>query len=732
MRILDSLRFAVLVQFILTSIGYAIAYDFQADGLYYNINPDGVTATVTFDYFGSKCYSGDIVIPPSVQYGNGHFLVTGIGSNAFRECNGLKSITIGDNVTDINGYAFYNCFNLESVTLGNSVRMIDNFAFFGCTALTSLELPQSLNKIGESALRACVSLSGKLTFPDQLTSIGSLALAGCTTLESIEIPASVTAIGSGAFQSCSALSSVTINRDESILTIGRNAFLYCNSIYVVHTTDVKNWCKILFETYTSNPVHKSHHLVANGERVMSVTSIEGLERIEKYAFFSNWDIAEIEIPSSVKEIGDSAFCNCWKLNDVTSKATEAIAIGNVFDDSAFRRCVLAVPTGSAANYAQQPSWNMFSTIVELDFKGPVGDINNDGAVDSSDVSALLECILSGGSNNYDLNGDNACDSSDLAVLLEIVLSRSESTLSPEAIAHWNELPPLRVLTLGNSYTDCVLASFRDLRKSFGLKTNGLMIYGIYLGYASLEDYINLFETNEAVSNGRIYHYEGNPEEWKPTTLRDVLSAHWDIITLQQRSTLAADYSSYEPYLSQLIDSIHAICPNKDVKLGWELDWGTFPMNDTDPGLTNWENKVNACQQMLANTPGISFVIPVGTAVQNARTIGVNNDRFLTSDALHVCYGVGQYAVACAWWESIIYPWSGISIVGNNYTCRITPYQAQKSLYHDIPVTERNNIVIQQCAKEAVNNPYTLSGETIRATLQEQYHVTDIPSLFPME
>lgn len=74
MRILDSLRFAVLVQLTLTSIGYAIAYDFQADGLYYNINPDGVTATVTFDYFGSKCYSGDIVIPLPYNMGMAIFL----------------------------------------------------------------------------------------------------------------------------------------------------------------------------------------------------------------------------------------------------------------------------------------------------------------------------------------------------------------------------------------------------------------------------------------------------------------------------------------------------------------------------------------------------------------------------------------------------------------------------------------------------------------------------------
>lgn len=54
-----------------------------------------------------------------------------------------------------------------------------------------------------------------------------------------------------------------------------------------------------------------------------------------------------------------------------------------------------------------------------------GDINGDGAVDSSDVSALLEMVLSGTdavTPEADLNGDGAIDSNDVAALLEQVLA----------------------------------------------------------------------------------------------------------------------------------------------------------------------------------------------------------------------------------------------------------------------------------------------------------------------
>ena len=55
---------------------------------------------------------------------------------------------------------------------------------------------------------------------------------------------------------------------------------------------------------------------------------------------------------------------------------------------------------------------------------PHGDINSDTSVDGSDVSALLEMVLSGGADNEaaDINGDGSVDGSDVSALLEMVLS----------------------------------------------------------------------------------------------------------------------------------------------------------------------------------------------------------------------------------------------------------------------------------------------------------------------
>ena len=79
--------------------------------IYYNYVNDGTKLEVTYrgtsysDY--SNEYSGNVVIPEEVTYMNETRRVTSIGTEAFRDCSGLTSITIPNSVTSIGNYAFY-------------------------------------------------------------------------------------------------------------------------------------------------------------------------------------------------------------------------------------------------------------------------------------------------------------------------------------------------------------------------------------------------------------------------------------------------------------------------------------------------------------------------------------------------------------------------------------------------------------------------------------------------
>ena len=83
------------------------AYDFEVDGIYYNILSDeDKTVEVTFrsDAYGGyeNEYTNSVVIPQSVAYNGKSYNVTSIGSSAFESCTGLTSITISNSVIKTN------------------------------------------------------------------------------------------------------------------------------------------------------------------------------------------------------------------------------------------------------------------------------------------------------------------------------------------------------------------------------------------------------------------------------------------------------------------------------------------------------------------------------------------------------------------------------------------------------------------------------------------------------
>ena len=197
------------------------------NGVYYNLIEYNKEKFAEVTSMSSGKYTGSVVISSAVTFNNVTYNVTSIGSDAFKGCSGLTSITIPNSVTSIGNYAFKGCSGLTSVTIPNSVTSIGNNAFSGCSGLTSVTIGNSVTRIGDAAFFVCTGLTS-ITIPNSVTYIGSDAFNYCTGLTSITIPNSVKSIGYWAFYKCTGLTSITI--PNSVKSIGRYAFQYCSGL----------------------------------------------------------------------------------------------------------------------------------------------------------------------------------------------------------------------------------------------------------------------------------------------------------------------------------------------------------------------------------------------------------------------------------------------------------------------------------------------------------------------
>lgn len=79
-----------------------------------------------------------VAIPATIKFGDVSYKVTAIAPKAFKNCQELKTVTIGKNVTTIGNQAFYNCKKLTKITIPAKVNKIGKSAFYGCKKLKNI------------------------------------------------------------------------------------------------------------------------------------------------------------------------------------------------------------------------------------------------------------------------------------------------------------------------------------------------------------------------------------------------------------------------------------------------------------------------------------------------------------------------------------------------------------------------------------------------------------------
>ena len=301
------------------------AHDFKVDGIYYRINGTNVSVT----YRGSSpdlytdWYSGNVIIPATINYNGFTYSVTSIDNNAFCECSRLTSITIPNSVSSIGDNAFCGCSGLTSITIPNYVSMIGDYAFERCRGLTIIEIPNSVTSIGDYAFYECNGLTS-ITISNSVTSIGNYTFCGCNGLTSITIPNSVTSIGDYAFYECNGLSSITIPNTVSSIGLGafygtawfdnqQDGLIYAGLVVYKYKGTMPDGTSIVLREGTLGITHGAFNGCTG---LTSITIPNSVTTIGSSAFYGCSTLMNINIPSCVTSIGSGTFYNCSSLMDI--------------------------------------------------------------------------------------------------------------------------------------------------------------------------------------------------------------------------------------------------------------------------------------------------------------------------------------------------------------------------------------------------------------------------------
>ena len=199
---------------------------------------------------------------------------------------------------------------------------------------------------------------------------------------------------------------------------------------------------------------------------------------------------------------------------------------------------------------------------------------------------------------------------------------------------------MKILFIGNSFSANATRYIREISEG------ELYVRNLYIGGCSLETHATNIENDTPA-----YEYQMDAKAVAMTSIKSaLLCEEWDVVSVQQVSSLSGIYESYFPYIDTVLAEVKKYRPNARIVLHrtWAYNYGS-----THPGYANYNNDTDLMERMIDNTAkqiaekyGFD-IIPSGVAVYK----GFNTPEFdirqggetLTApDTFHLSAEYGRY------------------------------------------------------------------------------------------
>ena len=442
---------------------------------------------------------------PSYKFGS-------FAPRTFKNCSKLKTVTLGNGITEIYESMFEGCTALESISIPDSVISIGKRAFYQCSSLTNVVFPNDVRAINESAFEWCSSLQS-ITLGSKVNSIGKAAFNECSALNNVIIPESVKAIGESAFRRCTALTEIRF--DGRIDVLGNDIFGYTwdkNTFFVsVHDADYDYYCAYENEAWQTYCVNKGHiinienttpseglEMLDNGDGTYTVLGIgtctdkiivlpSNVTSIADEAFASNNSIIRVVLNQELKTLGSKCFYNCKSLQKVIfNEGLEVIGTYSFFSCGALTDVIIPKSVTSIGNDA----FMYVSGSIQL---------QDDSQLVELGAYAFSQCTFTSINLPATLKTIGQCCFESCANLKTIDLKNVESL----GYHCFNSCTRLESMIIGRSMT-----SIGTLAGDCGLSSCTSLRYIYYYGMESEWNNISLNKEKATIESKGLYFFSG--------------------------------------------------------------------------------------------------------------------------------------------------------------------------------------------------------------------------------
>lgn len=215
---------------------------------------------------------------------------------------------------------------------------------------------------------------------------------------------------------------------------------------------------------------------------------------------------------------------------------------------------------------------------------------------------------------------------------------------------------MNILSIGNEFSQDATKYLHQIAMCDG---RDITVVNLNAYQCSLSEH---YKNNLVDAKVYTLEYNGESTGFKSSIKDALLSRDWDVVVLQQLSSLSFDYESYQPYIDNIVADVRKYSPKCKIMLHqtWAYEQGSTYLEEV-----GYDDKfqmsidIKDAYEKAAEAVRADKIIPSGEMFIRLEAQGVKVYR----EGQRASHGIGRYCLGLLWYASI----TGKSVSRNTFS-----------------------------------------------------------------